>query len=238
MQETIAPLEQQKHIPSGVNVRDSERVASAMAGGALAFYGLRDATSRFSAVLAGGYLLYRGLSGRCSIYQSLGINTEEAAARPTHIEHTITIGADQATIYRLWRDFANLPRFMRHLKEVRVIDDTHSQWVARGPVGSQVAWDAEILLERENELIAWRSLPDAQIVNAGSVRFTPAAGERGTEVRVVLEYMPPAGALGQTAARLLGEEPAQQVMDDLRRLKMIIEAGEIATNAMRPEEVS
>ncbi|NJN19465.1 MAG: hypothetical protein HC822_26080 [Oscillochloris sp.] len=85
-------------------------------------------------------------------------------------------------------------------------------------------------------MIAWRSEPDAQIVNAGSVRFRDAPGERGTEIRVVLEYMPPAGMLGRAAARLLGEEPGQQVMDDLRRLKMVIEAGEVATNAMRPAQ--
>lgn len=237
MQETTAPMIRRSQdgqpLLSGVNVRESERIASAVAGGALALFGLRDASDRLPAILAGGYLLYRGVSGHCSIYESLGINTEEVHTRPAHIEHTITIAADQGEIYRLWRDVANLPRFMHHLKEVRVIDDRRSHWVARGPAGSQVTWDAEIFLERENELIAWRSASDAQIVNAGSVHFMPAPGNRGTEVRVVIEYLPPAGVLGQAAARLLGEEPAQQVLHDLRRLKMMLEAGEVATNAMR-----
>lgn len=237
MQETIQPAAPSARHTGGPNVRDSERVASALAGGALALYGLRGAPGRMPALLAGGYLLYRGLSGHCSVYQSLGINDEEQISRPAHVEHSVTIDAEQARIYKLWRDFANLPSFMRHIKEVQVIDDTRSRWVARGPAGSQVSWEATIFMERENELIAWRSAPDAQIVNAGSVRFTPAPGGRGTEVRVIIEYMPPAGAIGQAAARLLREEPDKQVIDDLRRLKMMLEAGEVATNAMHPEEV-
>lgn len=218
----------------GVNVREPERVASALAGGALAVYGLRHASSRLPALLAGGYLLYRGLSGRCPLYTSLDINAAGVAAHPVHIEHTITIAASPSEIYRLWRDFANFPSFMRHLEEVRVLDGRRSRWVARGPAGTRIAWDAEIFLERENELIAWRSLPDAQVANAGSVHFKHAPGGRGCEVRVVLEYLPPAGNLGRMVAAVFGEEPAQQVLDDLRRLKMIVEAGEVATNAMRP----
>jgi uncharacterized membrane protein len=217
-----------------INVRDPERIASAMAGGALAAYGLRRASARLPALLAGGYLLYRGLSGHCPLYASLDINAAGTATRPSHVEHTITMAASPSEIYRLWRDFANLPSFMHNLEEVQVLDERRSRWVARGPVGARVSWDAEIFLERENELIAWRSLPEAQIVNAGSVHFAPAPGDRGTEVRVVLEYLPPAGNLGRIAARMFGAEPDQQVIDDLRRLKMIVEAGEVATNAMRP----
>lgn len=229
-----APLARRE--PDGVNVRETERLASTLSGGALAAYGLRRPASRLPALLAGGYLLYRGLSGHCPLYASLDINAEGRATRPAHVEHTITIAASPHEIYRLWRDFANLPGFMRHLEEVQVLDERRSRWTARGPAGSHVTWDAEIFHERENELIAWRSLPDAQVTNAGSVHFRPAPGGRGTEVRVVLEYLPPAGKLGRAAARMFGEEPGQQVIDDLRRLKMIVEAGEVATNAMRPSQ--
>ncbi|TMC89174.1 MAG: SRPBCC family protein, partial [Chloroflexi bacterium] len=136
--------------------------------------------------------------------------------------------------YRFWRNFENLPRFMEHLKSVTVIDNKHSHWVARAPAGTSVEWDAEIINERENELIAWRSVGDATIGNAGSVHFTPAPGGRGTEVKVVLEYDPPAGRAGVIMARLFGEEPDQQVREDLRHFKEIMEAGEIPTTEGQP----
>ncbi|NJN19466.1 MAG: DUF2892 domain-containing protein [Oscillochloris sp.] len=116
------------------NVRDSERIASTMAGGAMAFYGLREARERMPALLVGGYLLYRGISGHCPIYESLDINTE-ASARPAHIEHSITIAADRTELYELWRDFSNLPRFMTHLQDVQVIDQKRSRWTAKGRPG-------------------------------------------------------------------------------------------------------
>ena len=114
---------------------------------------------------------------------------------------------------------------MEHLESVTVIDATRSHWIARAPVGQRVEWDAEIHNEIPDELIAWRSLPGSEIANAGSVHFTPAGG--GTEVRVVLSYEPPAGRLGDAVARLFGEAPAQQVQDDLRRFKQVMEAGEV-----------
>lgn len=220
----------------GVNVDPAERFASILAGGALATYGVRKAKARVPTLLAGGYLLYRGLSGHCPVYGILGVHSDGAAAKPSHIEHTITIAVEPERVYRLWRDFRNLPHFMHHLKDVQIIDERRSHWVARAPASQTVSWDAEIFFERPNELIAWRSLPEAQIANAGSVRFTPAPGSRGTEVKVVLEYLPPAGALGRVAALMFGEEPSQQVIGDLRRLKMLLEAGEVATNAMQPHD--
>ncbi len=204
---SVEPAERSQ--TSSMNVREPERLASVIAGGALAIYGLRSDSARLPTLLVGGYLLYRGLSGHCPIYNALDVNSDGSAVRPYHIEHTMTIAAEPEAIYRLWRDFSNLPRFMHHLKEVQVINDRYSHWVVRAPAGMAVTWDAEIFLERENELIAWRSLPNAQIVNAGSVRFTPASGGRGTEVKVILEYVPPAGALGRVAARMFGEEPSQ-----------------------------
>jgi uncharacterized membrane protein len=148
----------------------------------------------------------------------------------------ITIDREPAELYRFWRNFEQLPLFMQHLESVRVLDERRSHWVARGPLGTKAEWDAEILQDHENELISWRSLPEATIQHAGSVHFKPAPGDRGTEVRVRIAYEPPLGIVGRTVARLSNEEPGQQIADDLRNLKMMIEAGEIATNLMQPEE--
>jgi uncharacterized membrane protein len=118
---------------------------------------------------------------------------------------------------------------MRNLESVTELDGTRSHWVAKGPAGARVEWDAEIYNEKENELIAWRSLENADVVNAGSVRFQPGPTGHGTFVRVSMNYNPPAGKVGATLAQLLGAEPAQLIKEDLRRLKQVMEAGEIAT---------
>jgi uncharacterized membrane protein len=126
-------------------------------------------------------------------------------------------------VYQFWRNFENLPRFMDHLESVTVLDENRSHWVAKAPAGTRVEWDAVIHNEIQNELIAWRSLPKADVNNAGSVHFN-SAGDGATEVRVVLSYQPPAGKLGAVVAKLLGEEPSTQVDDDLRRFKQVMEA--------------
>ena len=140
----------------------------------------------------------------------------------------VSIDRPPEAIYEFWRDFANLPQFMRHLEEVRVADGgMQSHWQAKGPGGASVEWDAEIVEDRPNELISWRSLPGSQVANGGTVRFEPAPGGRGTNIRVELDYEPPAGPIGVVVAKLSGEEPGQQVPDDLRRLKQILETGEV-----------
>jgi uncharacterized membrane protein len=144
------------------------------------------------------------------------------------VHETVTINRPAADLYALWRNLSNLPRIMRHLESVEETGDGRSHWKATALAGANVEWDAEIVEDRPNELIAWRSLPGAQVPNAGVVRFMPAPGDRGTEVHVELRYDPPAGKLGKTVAMLLGEEPSQQVAGDLRRFKQVIETGEIA----------
>jgi uncharacterized membrane protein len=143
------------------------------------------------------------------------------------VEESVTINRPVLEVYRFWRNFENLPRFMDHLESVTVSDDTHSHWVAKGPAGTRVEWDAIVHNEVEDELIAWRSLPGAEVNNAGSVHFTPTPDGSGTDVRVVLSYEPPAGKLGAAVAKLLGEEPSQQVADDLRRFKQVLESGDV-----------
>lgn len=144
------------------------------------------------------------------------------------VKKAITVNRPATELYQFWHDFENLPRFMEHLVSVQVHGEKRSHWTAQAPAGATVEWDAEIVAERPDELIAWHSLPGAAVENAGEVRFAPAPGGRGTEVRVELQYDPPGGALGATVAKLFGEEPAQQVADDLRHFKQVLETGEIA----------
>ncbi|HKY07119.1 MAG TPA: SRPBCC family protein, partial [Candidatus Binatia bacterium] len=144
-----------------------------------------------------------------------------------HVVKALLINRPAEEIYRFWRDLANLPRVMQHLESVEIIDDKRSRWVAKGPGGRRIEWEAEITEDRPNQVIAWRSVENPTVQNVGSVWFEPAPGGRGTVLRVELSYRPPAGVFGATIAKLFGEEPELQVTEDLRRLKQLMETGEI-----------
>lgn len=150
------------------------------------------------------------------------------------VEKSVTIDKPIEELYNFWHKFENLPRFMRHLKDVKVIDEKRSHWTTRAPLDTTVEWDAEIIDDRPNELIAWKSVENADVDNSGSVHFRPAIGDRGTEVKVVTSYEPPAGIIGDIIAKLFGENPKQQIGDDLARFKMLMETGEIATTDGQP----
>jgi uncharacterized membrane protein len=226
-----------------VNVSETERIASAIAGGALAVLGIaRGGWGGWALALAGGGLVLRGATGHCSVYQALGVDTAHPQQGHTSVRHghgikvekSVTIHKEPEALYGFWRNFSNLPRFMKHLESVTETSDGRSHWVAKAPAGMTVEWDAEIINEEENELIAWRSLEGASVPNAGSVRFERAPGNRGSVVRVSLSYEPPGGVLGSKVAKLFGEEPEQQIEEDLRRFKQLMEAGEIASTDVQP----
>lgn len=141
--------------------------------------------------------------------------------------NVITINVPPEEVYRFYRDFENLPRFMKNLARVTMIDERRSHWVLRGPAGLRIEWDAEIIADRVNEAISWRSVEGADVDNSGSVQFVPAPGGRGTEVWVEIRYDAPGGRIGAAIAKLFGHEPSQLVQDDLRRLKQLLETGEI-----------
>ena len=183
------------------------------------------ATANVLAVAALDYMAAKQLSK-----QPKTIANEGADKGIIRTKRSITIGKPVEEIYAFWRDFQNLPQFMRHLESVTVTGDKRSHWVAKAPAGKRVEWDAETVEDRENELISWRSLPGSDVYNAGTVRFQPAPGGRGTEVRVELEYDPPFGKLGSKVAMLWREEPGQQIQDDLRHLKQVLETGEIVVS--------
>lgn len=173
--------------------------------------------------VGGGALIAKAVRGRSAGKDESGDGDRSPAASVGHkkgvrVEKTVTINKPADELYRFWRNFENLPRFMAHVESVRVKDSTHSHWKVKGPTGKSVEWDATIINDIAGELIAWKST-EAEIANAGSVRFRSASGGRGTEVTVNLEYDPPAGKVGMLVAKLFGEEPTQQVQDDLRRFK-------------------
>jgi uncharacterized membrane protein len=151
-----------------------------------------------------------------------------------NFKKTMLINSSPEELYRRWRNFENLPRFMKNLQSVEMIADNRSHWVAKGPAGKKVQWDAEITEDRPNELIAWRSLDGAKVDNSGRVRFEPAPGERGTLVSVEMQYKLPAGKAGATLAKIFGRAPEQEVEEDLRRFKQVMETGEIITTQGQP----
>ncbi len=227
-----------------INVSESERWMMGIGGGALTFYGLkRGGWGGCLLALAGSALAWYGITGHCDVYAALGINTADGEAKgQASVRHGHGIKSEQSVIvnrqpeelFRFWRNFENLPRVMDHLESVRVIDDQRSHWVAKAPAGMTVEWDAEIIAETPNELIAWRSVGDSQVPNAGSVRFEQTPDEGGTRVKVSLNYAPPVGRLGSLIAKMFGEEPEQQVAEDLRRFKQIMETGEPVTVEGQP----
>ncbi|MBI4780103.1 MAG: SRPBCC family protein [Oscillatoriophycideae cyanobacterium NC_groundwater_1537_Pr4_S-0.65um_50_18] len=214
---------------SDSSVSETERWASLIGGGTLVLAGLRQGSLRgVLTALAGGTLVHHGVTSKKSIKETVG--DAVGANQSIKVEKSVTIqNKSPEELYHFWRNFANLPAFMKHLKSVQVIDLQRSHWVANAPGGATIEWDAEIVNDQENKLISWASIEGSEVDNAGFVRFQSAPAGRGTEVKVVLEYSPIGGILGSAIAKLFGEEPEQQIGDDLRRFKQLMEAGEIAT---------
>ena len=215
---------------SQVEASDVGRWASLIGGGAMVLLGLRQRSLRGAlTAIAGGTLAYKAATSQGGIQEAVGLN------QVIKVEKTVTINKPAEELYRFWHKFENLPNFMKHLKSVTVLSDKRSHWIANAPLGASVEWDADIIEERENEFISWASVEGADVDNSGFVRFKAAPEGRGTEVKVVIEYNPPGGAVTSALAKLFGEEPEQQVGDDLRRFKMLMEAGEIATTEGQPK---
>jgi uncharacterized membrane protein len=157
-----------------------------------------------------------------------------SATGPVHVEKSVTVNRPAEECYRFWRDFNNLGRFMQHLESVQAIDNKRSHWKAKAPLGASVEWDAEVTIDQPGKLLAWRSVEGSEVDNAGTVTFEPAPGGRGTIVRVDMQYSPPGGKAGMLLAKLFREEPSQQIDEDLRNFKRLIETGEIPTTVGQP----
>lgn len=183
---------------------------------ALIAYGLSRRSKVGTAVAAAGGLL---------AYQAF--NSQHSA--PSDTRATFLVNASPEQAYELWRNLQNLPRFMAHLKRVVVIDNRHSQWIARGPMDRDIQWTAEITEDLPNQRIAWRSLPDSDINNSGTVTFRADPLGRGTYITAEMQYQLPGGALGAGLATVFGKHPEFVLREDLRRFKALLETGEVPT---------
>ena len=223
--------------PASVNMNLTDRWISVL-GGVLMAQASRRKPSGKLGLLAAAELIRRGATGHCYGYQALGVRTlgtdsGKSVSVPYELgvrgRAAVTINKPRSTVYQFWRNFENLPRVMEHLVSVDAQSDPRLHWVAEGPGGARVEWDAEIHNDLENELIAWRSLPASEVDSAGSVRFKDAPGNRGTEVIIELQYNPPAGLIGASLAKLFGRDAETEIESDLFRLKQFLEAGEVAS---------
>jgi len=215
------------------NVKDWERIASVATGAGLSVLAARTkGANRVAAGTAAAWLLSRGLSGYCLVNQALGREREDrddtraalGGSRGVSVRECVTIQVPPALLFDFWRDLDNLPLVMPFLERVDRLDGTRSHWVVQGPAGSRVEWDAEIINEIPDELIAWKSLPGADVASAGSVHFKPA-GPRGTRVTVVLQYEPVGGRVGASLAALFGRSPGIEIRKALQELKRTMESG-------------
>lgn len=220
------------------NVGDTERVVSTLAGGSLIAYGIKrkDWLGALFGLVGGGLAL-RGATGHCQVYDALDFDTNRKSLlekgkvkakdwfeQKVEVVKSVTINKSAEELYGFWRNFENLPKFMKHLESVRVLDDKKSSWTAKAPLGYEAHWGAVITEDIENELIAWRSVENSEIPNSGRVEFLPTV-DRGTVVKVTVRYAPPAGKVGALAAYFLTEEPDTQIAEDLRRFKSLMETG-------------
>jgi uncharacterized membrane protein len=214
-----------------LSVRQLEDWTAFSGGALLLLYGVTT-RNRISlcAAAASAPLLYRGLTGSWPLVNGRHTETRSAlGAGGLRVREAIRVEVPLEEVYRFWRRLENLPLFMAYLDSVtQSADGRSSHWVARGPAGVSVSWDAEIINEIENRLIAWRSLPGSDIINAGSVKFERARGGSATEITVNLQYAPPAGKSGAALAWLFGRAPSQTIREDMRRFKQLLEAGELA----------
>jgi uncharacterized membrane protein len=228
------------------NVGRSERAVFMAAGTLLALVGLgRRSIPGLVVAGVGGALAARGATGYCPVYQAIDVNHADEllllgrshpADSGVHVSCSYLINKSPQVLYSFWRNFENLPQFMTHLESVRVTGLQHSHWVAKAPslYGGYVEWDAEITAEEPDAYIAWRSVSGSDITHEGSIRFTKALGDRGTNVSVAMKYKPPFGQVGRWIAKLFGEEPHQQLNDDLRQFKRLMELGELPTITGQP----
>jgi uncharacterized membrane protein len=162
------------------------------------------------------------------------LRRDEAARADAYVEKSIIVNKSAEECFAFWHDFANLPRFMSMVKSVTLLDDRRMHWVMRGPYGARFEWDTEISVDRPGERLAWHSVQGSPVESASVVRFDRAPGGRGTLVRVHMHFQPPAGRLGLSLARLIGDDPSFQVQEDLRRFKQLIETGELPTTIGQP----
>jgi uncharacterized membrane protein len=217
-----------------VNVSNTERFISAVAGGFLLYNAISSKKGKLLKTSAGAFLLYRAFSGNCPVYSALKKDRLPDPVRNINVRTVLTINKPKEEVYNFWRDLENLPLFMTHIKSITTMDDGRSRWEAQLPgMPTTITWNAEIVKDEPGTLIGWNSLPGSTIDNAGKVSFTDA-GENGTEVRIVISYRAPFGPAGESIARLLNPLFKTMLREELRNFRRYIETGEIPTIEGQP----
>ncbi len=224
------------------NVGNGERIASTLIGGALLLGGIsRGGLRGLLLGLGGGALIKRGATGHCQLYQAMGMDTAQSneatvipAKHGVKVEKSFTINRTPEELFDYWSKLENLPRIMRHLESVESLGGNRTRWIAKGPLNINVQWEAETIVQSRPDVISWRSLPGSQVDTAGSVHFKSMGKDRGTMLKVSLKYDPPGGKVGAAIAGLFGQDAEQQLDDDLRRFKSMMEAGEVPTIQGQP----
>lgn len=234
---------EERHREHSSTLARSARALSAFSGALLLASGMqRREIGGIARSLLGALLMTHGLTGARPVswlrWRAAG-GPHEAQERPfprqlVQLQRSLTIQRSADDLYAFWRNLENLPAVMPHLRSVTMLDSSRSRWVARGPFGRPVEWEARIVRDEPGRQLAWRSVEGSETIHSGIVRFIGAPAGRGTEVHVSWHYAPPAGRVGEGVARLLHNVPVQQLAEDLRRFKQIMEAGEIATTRGQP----
>ena len=242
----VTEIAERLRLGAGVNVGKGERIASLLGGAGLALLAAREKGVGGAVMgLAGAFLLHRGATGHCYLYDALEMDTADGPApRGTvaleeqpgvSVNASITVSRPADEVYAIWRDFERAPRFMDRIAQVEVLDETRSRWTATGPMGRSWTWESEVVEDRPGELIAWESLPGADLPNRGWVQFAPAGGDgRQTEVRYFVEFDPPGGVIGEAIAGAFHTAPREMIRGDLRRFRELVESGEPAPVAAEP----
>lgn len=240
-------IAQRLRLGADVNVGKNERIASLLGGAGLALLAARQRGIGGAVLgLAGAVLLHRGATGHCYVYDGMGIDTSEGellgetVALENHpgvsVNASITVPRPPEETYAAWRDFERAPSYMDRIAQVEVLDETRSRWTATGPMGRSWTWESEVVEDRPGELIAWESLPGAELPNRGWVQFTPASADgRQTEVRYFVEFDPPGGVIGEAIASAFHTAPREMIRGDLRRFREMLEAAEPAALAEASE---
>ena len=223
-----------REISSGIAIfaqnKPTEAVWSRVVGDAIDLASLGVAASKPGAKLGRVAFATANVLAVTTLDVMCAMQLSNGASRGIHATGTCIVNLPPEEVYSFWRNFQNLPRFMRHVESVHDLGDGRSHWKVKGPAGMEVEWDATIIADVPGEVITWRSLENSDVDHAGAVRFERATGGRGTIVKVNIEYNPVGGVLGAAVAKLFGEEPEQQLDDDLRRFKQVLEVGEVVVS--------